>query len=121
MGFTKEQIEQMVALESAHDFQTLFGAMCIIGIKDVNNMFSEFLYDEKYVKENGMPTINKMIEATIAQMAVILPLAMSEDDAVFPDLSSRDGETPMDLIIRGYINQLIKQLPWLVEISYQPQ
>lgn len=119
MAIEKAELAQMIEL-SHRGADILLGALCVNAMSCVTDMQSDFLNDPDYVRTEGMPNAAKMVEMATDQICAVFPMLF--DDGEFDEeVKRRDGEAAINMLIRGLMNQIIKQRPDLMTLQFQPR
>ena len=120
MAFEQNDINQMITL-SRNNIGVLFGAICIAGMNVTTDMMSDMLHDPDLVRQEGIPNMKKLIEMAIDQVVVIFPDMVCDGEEFDEELKIREGEKPIEMLIRGFMTQILKQRPDLARLQYQPR
>ncbi len=120
MAIEKAELAQMIEL-SRSGADVLFGALCVSAMSCVTDMQSDFLNDPDYVRTEGMPNAAKMVEMATDQICAVFPEMLFDDGEFDEEVKRRDGEAAINMLIRGLMNQIIKQRPDLMTLQFQPR
>ena len=120
MAIEKAELAQMIEL-SRSGADVLFGALCVSAMSCVTDMQSDFLNDPNYVKTEGMPNAAKMVEMATDQICAVFPEMLFDNGEFDEEVQRQEGEPAINMLIRGLMNQIIKQRPDLMTLQFQPR
>ena len=120
MAFENEELAQMAEL-ARNDLNVLVGALCMAGMGVVTDMTSDMLCDPDYVREEGIPSMAKMIEMAIDQVIVVFPEMTADNGELDEEPTKRENESPFEMLVRGFMKQILKQRPDLAKLEFQPR
>ena len=121
MAFENKELAQMAELSRSANLNILVGALCMSGMSIITDMASDMLHDPDFVRTEGIPNMNKMIEMAIDQVIVVFPEMTADNGELDEELTKRENESPFEMLIRGFMKQILKQHPHLAKLEFQPR
>lgn len=121
MAFEKAEMHQMIDLARSANLNVLVGALCVAGLGIVTEMTSDMLYDDDYVRNEGIPNLKKLSEMAVDQVVVVFPDMVADNGELEDEPKKGENEPAFDHIVRCFMQQILKQRPDLAKLEFQPR
>lgn len=121
MAFENKELAQMIELARSSNINVLIGALCVHSMGVTTDMMSDMLYDNAYIREEGMPNLARLTDMASDQVLVVFPDIAAENGELDDEPKKGDNESSFEMIVRAFMKQILKQRPDLAKLEFQPR
>lgn len=109
-------------IRSSYALSDIFLALALNAIEDTNAMMTDLVKDPTYLKTDGIPTKQHMINVAVTFVTESYPIQLEEvEDFLTTEDRLPEGANPFEWIMREVIKQLYAERPDMLTIEFHPR
>lgn len=109
--------KEVIQLADNYRYSDIILALALIAARDTRQMMTDFIADPDYLKIEGLPTRDKMVDATTDFAIIQHPMQLGES-TFGVGYSMETGERFLDFAIRVAIDKVYEAQPDLLRLTF---